>query len=207
MTNIERLVKKFRVTIVEGNNLKAHIKGATPQEIKELKELKQDILNFIIAVEEEEKQKELKEKKAFLERKSEYLAGKKVELRYHDGEYLSGYQAVDPAAEEVLLELGLAERVNYWGVLVKDNFADNPVITDKEKEAKQEKEEKKEKEKEMQEQKIAAAQETAKVLGHKVEIYRMTADCDGSVAECSTDIVIGYIDGRGNRTTERIHTY
>ena len=43
-----------------------------------------------------------------------------VELRYHDGEYLSGHEVHGPAAD-MLVRLGLAKDVSGWGTSVNDD--------------------------------------------------------------------------------------
>ena len=63
--------------------------------------------------------------------------------------------------------------------------------------------EKKKKEQERLQQLIAEAKRTG-----KPQLVKMFSDvCDGSVDECSVDNVYKYVDGNGNYTYERIHTY
>lgn len=47
----------------------------------------------------------------------------------------------------------------------------------------------------------------AKEAGHKIEISRDLVECNDPNEDCSTDILIRYIDETGNITTERRHTY
>lgn len=47
----------------------------------------------------------------------------------------------------------------------------------------------------------------AKEAGHKIEISREMVECSDPNEDCSTDIVIKYIDEKGTITTETIHTW
>ena len=47
----------------------------------------------------------------------------------------------------------------------------------------------------------------AKIIGKPVELMKETQDCDGSVCECSTDIVTWYAMPDGSTQVKRIHTH
>lgn len=69
------------------------------------------------------------EKRKEEERKKKEMAIKTgeipIKLRFYDGEYLSGYSVVSPElAEDLLIRLDLAEYVNGWGVLIKNELVD-----------------------------------------------------------------------------------
>lgn len=66
------------------------------------------------------------------------------------------------------------------------------------------KEEEREKEEKERTERILAE---AKATNQKVKIREYTEDCDGSVEECSTDIIIEYATPDGKIEVERIHTY
>ena len=210
---IQEMVKKFKISIVRAGANKGKIavangKKATSKELAEIRAAKTEIMAYLeekhIADMKAMKEKEEQKKMDLEAKKAEYMNGKEIEMVYEEGEYLSGHRIVDGIAGEMLTELGFAHYVSGWGYLAHSEIKNIEALTIAKATA-----ETKEEEKEIsEEEKLREKFEQAKVLGHKVEVYRMTTDCDGSVGdECSTDIVVGYVDGAGRWTSERIHTY
>lgn len=208
---IQEMIKKFDISIVRAGANKGKMKvakgkKATQKELAEIRSSKSEIMEYL----EEQHQQKMQERKeeeeqkklALQAKKDEYTNGREIELEYQEGEYLSGYRVVDSIAGEMLEELGFAHYVDGWGYLAHSEIEELETLTIEN--ATSEKEETLQ---ETKEQDIKESIAQAKMLGHKVEIYRMTTDCDGSVGECSTDIVVGYVDGEGSKTSERIHTY
>ncbi len=206
MTNLRNVIKKHKIYPFEQNG-ETMLKVAgkpSPADIKIIKNNKQAIIAECVKMMEEREER--------MKAEREEKRNGNIEIVWHDGEYLSGYRALGNA--ELLVELGLGKEVENWGVLVGDEIAEAlgaEVTADQAKALAVEKLKKSAAEKEIEnkaeEERIEAAIETAKVLGHKVEIARHVVDCDGSVSECSTDILIEYIDGKGEYSEERVHTH
>lgn len=156
---------------------------------------------------------QLKELEKMNEREQFIKGYKNFELDYHDGEYLSGYTTYGEAAE-MLIELGLAKSVANWGTLVDDrlvkalgkSFTYKQLIEyaneiNKEKEVKE------------QEQKDAEAREfeeklqQAKLTGQPVELSTIAVPCNDRNEECTTDLIIKYVNPAGDIITRRIHTW
>lgn len=133
----------------------------------------------------------------------------KIKARYHDGEYLSGYEVFGHAAE-LLIKLGVAKEISGWGCCVDDKliaaigeefgypeavaFA-QPKLDEKKATA-----EKKEAERAA---KFAEARET----GKPVILAKWSEDCDDLEEECSMDIVTEYAMPDGSTKRKRSHTW
>lgn len=133
-----------------------------------------------------------------------------IQVSYRDGEYLSGYTCYDRLACRLLADLGVASEVSGWGLHVSDalvkalgeSFAYNqasdfaaPAIAAKEA-AKKDADAKRD-----------AVFEKAAETGQRQELSRYVEDCDGSVDDCSTDIVYRWAMPDGTTTTTRTHTH
>lgn len=204
MINIRDLIKKYKMVAINGGeNIKVFGKP-NPREIEFIKGNKYEIIEEIKIIRKEKTEAEIARKEENKKRD--------IKIDWHDGEYLQAYMVYQNG--ELLEELGLATYISGWGYKVNAEVVEE---LGKEFTAEQAREyarptiEKKEQEKEEKKiarnAKIDSAIETAKVLGHKVEIERYTVDCDGSAEECSTDILVRYIDGKGSVSEERIHTH
>lgn len=134
---------------------------------------------------------------------------KLIEVRYHDGEYLSSHEVLGRAGD-LLLELGLARNIAGWGCCVDDDVVKalgtsftyaaaaeyaRPALEAKEA------------------QKTAAAAERqtkideARSTGKRVVLRSWMDECDGSACECSWDHVTEYAMPDGTTKHERIHTH
>lgn len=210
---LEKLIEKFRIELHGDNQFKAYGKPSKA-EIKILKENKAEIMEILKERKaEKEKKAEEKASKELQEKIALEESKKPLKVSYCNGEYLEGYQAFGYSAK-LLEELGLAKWVSGWGYLVDDELIKalgkeftyaqaKEFATPKIEKAAAEREEKQRAE----QRRIETLIEQAKVLGHKVEVSRRIVDCDGSVEECSTDILVQYIDGNGKYSVERIHTH
>ena len=134
---------------------------------------------------------------------------RKIVLRWHDGEYLSGWE-VFGAAAALLEELGLAEYVDGWGYHVADaavkalgkefTYSQAVEFTRPAREA-------------AEAQKAAADQERqakfdeARETGKPVLLQKWTEPCNDPREECSLDIVQQYAMPDGSVKTERNHTW
>jgi hypothetical protein len=134
---------------------------------------------------------------------------KKIQLRYVDGEYLSGYTVSAPASG-LLRELGLSEDVSGWGVHVSDQLVNavgeeftyqqavefaRPAL-----EAKAAKRAAKDAERA---DKFAEARQS----GRPVELRRWSEDCCERDFDCSLDIVTEYALPDGTTKRERVHAH
>ena len=118
---INEMIHKWRIELAEKNGqtlIKVHGK-ATEKQKAAIKAAKLEIVAELqrraaekAAWEAEEKAKEEAERQAI-------LAGEKnIQLLYHDGEYLSGWEAVGQSAQ-LMKELCLAKYVSGWGYYVE----------------------------------------------------------------------------------------
>lgn len=161
----------------------------------------------------QEIKKQLEEMKKISEREQFINGYKNFELSFTDGEYLSGYTIYGEAAE-MLIELGLAKSVANWGTLVDDRLvkALGKSFTYK-KLIEYANEINKEKEVKEQEQKDAEAREfeeklqQAKLTGQPVELSTIAVPCNDINEECTTDLIIKYVNPAGDIITRRIHTW
>ena len=160
----------------------------------------------------------LKEKKAHERQVKQMIMEDtiKIRVRFYEGSPLSGYMpsgiigGVGEIASEILIELGVAKNVEGWGTLVDDDVVEklgkeffysellDLVLPRIEEEAKKEN---------IKRDKISKKFELAKRTGKPVLIREVVEECDGSVEECSLDIVKTYAQPDGTTTTKRIHTY
>lgn len=133
----------------------------------------------------------------------------KIKVRYHDGEYLSGYEVFGYAAE-LLINLGVAKEISGWGVLVDEKliatageefgYPEAVAFAQPRVDAKKAETEKKETERAA---KFAEARET----GKPVTLSKWTDDCDDPKEECSMDIVTEYAMPDGKVKQIRRHTW
>jgi hypothetical protein len=90
-------------------------------EKEELKARKAEIMAELRRMEEEEKERQRRERE---EKIAKIKSGTEpIQLRYHDGEYLQGWEALGLAGE-LLESLGLARYVTNWGYLVPQEIVD-----------------------------------------------------------------------------------
>jgi len=133
----------------------------------------------------------------------------KIKLHYHDGEYLSGYEAYGLDAA-LLLELGFAEHVDSWGYRIDDAHVKTlgteftyqqvaelmaPIIAEKERKANA---------------KADARQaifQKAKDTGVKQILLNWMDDCDTPGIECSFDNMCEYAMPDGTVKLTRTHCY
>ena len=132
-----------------------------------------------------------------------------IEVKFHDGEYLSGHTLHGKQAE-LLVELGLARYVDGWGYLANNGVVEalgetftysqavefaQPKILAAEKLVASEK------------AKVEAKFLEAKETGKKVKLESWMEDCNDRNEDCSLDNVITYAMPDGTVKTERNHTW
>ena len=133
----------------------------------------------------------------------------KIELSYHDGEYLSGH-TVHGFAAVLLKRIGLADDVSGWGVhvspaLVKAlgesfSYPDAVAFAQPAMDAKQAKSDAKQR-------KLDEAIEEAKTTGKRVQVETWSDDCCDPTEECSLDIVTRWANPDGTFSCTRQHTW
>lgn len=204
--DVNKMIMRFGLQLRDTDKIAATVRKPTAAEAKELIDSKQAILTELKKRKAAIEAEKAEEKLLFENQKASKI---KISASYKDGEYLQGWQVCGDIGKE-LENIGVAQWIEAWGYLINENFIERvgteftiqqavdfmkPVVEKKERE-KQEKEERRQK-----------AFQQAKETNKSVEIYRFITDCDGSVQECSTDIVIGYVMPDGSIKNKRVHTY
>ncbi len=177
------------------------------EELEYIKLHKAEIIAEIRAIEQKEKDEIKAEKQAKIEAiKSGEI---KIKVRYHDGEYLSGYTVFDEEAE-LLEELMVAKDISGWGCRVEDELVKKlgeeftyeqavefakPALEAEanfisEKEAKRQ-----------------AIFDEAKRTGQKQLLLQYSDSCNDPNEDCDVDICYEYAMPNGTIKTERHHTW
>lgn len=132
-----------------------------------------------------------------------------IEVKYHDGEYLSGHTLHGKQAD-LLEKLGLVRYVDGWGYLVNNGVVEalgetftynqaaefvQPAIEAKEKFIASEK------------AAVTAKFLESKETGKKVKLESWTEECNDHKEDCSLDNIITYAMPDGSVKTERNHTW
>lgn len=211
MTNAE-LIQKYNLSVAMKTATEKGIlcpgKKPTAEELEYIKAHKAEIIAEI----EAEEQRKKDETKAAKEAKiNDIKSGKtKIEVYYHDGEYLSGYTLHGEGAE-LLVELKLAKYVDGWGYCIED---DNLIKTFGQEFTYEQAAEfarpkleaiaKAEAEKEAKRQAIF---NKAKETGEPQLLRQWMDKCNDRNEECSVDNVYEYAMPDGTTKIERYHTW
>ena len=217
MDKTEELIDRYWIKLIEkdGKTGLACVRcsyGAalTPQDRDYIATHKTEIIAVLTAYKTAKEEIEQAEKRAQAEHVQALKIGaEKITLSYSDGEYLSGWTVYGDEAK-LLAEVGAAKYVDGWGYYIKEdlvkalgqsfvladakNYMDAklaPARAQAQKEA---------------DEKVAKFAEAART-NKKVQLYGYMDDCDGSVIDCSTDMVYVYAMPDGTTKTERSHTY
>ncbi len=217
MTKVNGLIERWGLQLAVRNGQEGFVVTngkADAATVAELRELKPNIIAELKRREDEFLATARAEAVAIKASHEEELraikAGEKnIELRWHDGEYLSGWEALSEAGE-LLEELGLARYVEGWGYHVKADVEEalgetftyakaqdvaQPVLDA-----------------------IAAAGTTAEIerqakfaeareSGKPVLLKQWSENCSDPREECSLDICRMYVMPDGSVKTERQHTW
>jgi hypothetical protein len=209
---IQEMIRKFDLKLAIHNGEEAiHVRRKlTKTQIEEIKAKKPEIISELKAKKAaEEAKKEADSKDAAEELEAFKNSTKQIEVRYYDGEYLSGYCIYGQAAK-LLEELGLSKYVPGWGNLVDSKFIDTVGEKFTYKQAVEYSQPARDAEAAKQAAKEAARQakfNEAKETGKPVELERYTTDCNDPREECSTDIVTVWAMPDGSTKTTRQHTW
>jgi hypothetical protein len=194
--DLRSLIEKLNMSLTRQNGEWAVAVASRPsnQEIAIIKSRKQELIAELKEMQKERFAKENEEKE-----------NQKIVVEYQEGEILQGYKVKQN--KEKAEELGIAKMVSNWGYLVKKEIIEALGTEFTVNEARAYLESLKTKKEVTKEEKLRSLIETAKVLGHRVEIESYPVACDGSVEECDTDIITKYVDASGNITISRMHTH
>jgi len=164
------------------------------------------VVAWKVAIQEEAEAK----KAAALAELSAILDGSTpIALAYHDGEYLSGYEAYGQSAD-LLVKLGVAEEVSGWGVCVDNKLVEALSATFTYAAAQEFARPKIDAHQTLRDEsaaKRAAIFATAKETGTPVLLAHWMDNCDDPREECSTDSVTEYAMPDGTTETKRQHTW
>ncbi|MGB9660664.1 MAG: hypothetical protein ACPL5F_01430 [Moorellaceae bacterium] len=187
--------------------------------IEQIRAHKEEILAEL-ARQEKERQRRYEEEQARIKRQREaelaaIEAGEKpIELHWHEGEYLSGWQvfgsAIDVLEKLGFKKLGLMEYVQGWGWYVESEVArtlgkeftyqDAAKFIQPRLEAEAEK-------KRQEETARRAKFEEAARTGKPVLLRHWPTTCDRSVPDCDVDIIEEYAMPDGTVARKRFHTH
>lgn len=213
---INGLIEKWEIQLAFRNGQEglAVTGKPTTAQVAELRELKPDIIAELKRREDEflaaARAKAAAVKAAQQEEARAIKTGeKKIEIRWHDGEYLSGHEAVGEAGG-LLEELGLARYVDGWGYHVKPDvvkalgetftYAEAAELARPTLEAEAAK-------KAAAEAVRQAKFDEARKTGEPVLIEKWTEPCNDPREECSLDICCQYAMPDGRTETRRQHTW
>lgn len=202
--------KKWTVRLTEEGKIGLTCKKFTAAEVEQIKALKPEIIAELHRREAEKAARKAAEEAAQQEELHALQTGEKaITVRYHDGEYLSGWEVFSQAAN--LLEgLGLAKYVNGWGYHVPSEVVralgesfTYPAAVEHTRPAAEAAVAKKAQAADDRRAKF----DTARQTGKPVLLRRWTADCSDPEEECNLDIVCEWAMPDGSLKTERQHTW
>lgn len=177
------------------------------EELEYIKLHKAEIIAEIRAIEQKEKDEIKAEKQAKIEAiKSGEI---KIKVRYHDGEYLSGYTVFDEEAE-LLEELMVAKDISGWGYRVEDELVKKLGEEFTYEQAVEFAKPALEAEANYKEEKDAKRQaifDEAKRTGQKQLLLQYSDSCNDPNEDCDVDICYEYAMPDGTIKTERHHTW
>jgi hypothetical protein len=210
---VNEMISKFRLQLVEQNGepaIKVRVKP-TAKQITELKAAKPEIIAELQLREQVMAEREAKRKAEEAAEREAIVSGKEnIQLRYSDGEYLSGWTPVGQSAD-ILKELSLVKHVSGWGLYVEPKTLEElggPVFTYRQalelSQVREQAKETKRQEKEAERQaKFDKARETRK----PVLLRRWSTDCCDRNEECSMDVHTEYAMPDGSIKHEWTHTW
>ena len=177
------------------------------EELEYIKLHKAEIIAEIRAIEQKEKDEIKAEKQAKIDAiKSGEI---KIKVRYHDGEYLSGYTVFDEEAE-LLEELMVAKDISGWGCRVEDELVKKLGEEFTYEQAVEFAKPALEAEANYKEEKDAKRQaifDEAKRTGQKQLLLQYSDSCNDPNEDCDVDICYEYAMPDGTIKTERHHTW
>ena len=214
---INDMITKFRLELTEQNGepaVKCYGKP-TKKQLVELKAAKPEIITELQRRAQERAEWVAKERAEEAAEREAIISGEKhIQLRYHDGEYLSGWSPVGQSSD-IMQKLGLAEYVSGWGLHVEPKTIKElggPEFTYQQAlELSQTREHAKEQAKkaaqEKQDAALQAAINKARETGKPVLLKSWMEDCSDPREECSLDLVTIHALPDGTTRTERQHTW
>jgi hypothetical protein len=213
---IKDIICKYGLSLRSDGNVAvaSYMEKEAKKNILVLKNNKPEIVAALQEMEIEKEERIQKEKEEEAQELKDLKSGKKlIEVKYHDGEYLTGWEAFGQAAK-LLKEIGLGKYVSGWGCLVDDKTVKDLGKTFSFPAAQKyvrpinEKKEKAKKDKENKETaRIENLKKIAKKTGKKQLVKRFSVECQDPEEECNTDIASTYIYPDGKIATDISHTW
>lgn len=206
---INKMITKYRIQIVTNENGVEGLRAwgvKTPKQAAELRAAKPEVMAEL-KKRAAEKAEEGAERQQHIEN---IISGvEKIHARYEDGEYLQGY-IVFGDESEMLEKIGIAEYISGWGTYLKPEVIEALGTEFTYAQAVEYMRPQHEAEKAAREKKAAeraAKFQQAKETGKPVVLARGSDECDGTVDECSLDIITVYAMPDGSTKTTRTHTF
>ena len=214
---INDMITKFRLELVQQSGepaVKVNVKP-TKRQIDELKAVKPEIIAELQRRAQEKADWEAKERAREAAEREAIISGEKpIQLRYHDGEYLSGWSPVGQSSD-IMQELGLAEYVSGWGLYIESKTIKElggPEFTYQQAlELSQTREQAREQAKKAAQEKQDAAMQDAvnkaKETGKPALLKSWMEECSDPCEECSLDLVTIHVLPDGTTRRDRQHTW
>jgi len=205
------LIKKYSISLyIEGQIRVPNAKKLSQKTRDMLIAAKPEIIAELQRREQEETERKVAKLAEQEGERQAILSGQKlIQVRYHDGEHLSGWEVFGPAAS-ILAGLGIAKEITYWGYHINSNIIETlgqeftyqqaveymrPAV-----EAKKEAQKKKDAERQA---KFDEARET----GKPVLLRKWSTGCCDPREECSMDIHNELAMPDGTVKHDWCHTY
>ena len=210
---INDMITKFRLELTEQNGepaVKCYGKP-TKKQLVELKAAKPEIITELQRRAQERAEWVAKERAEEAAEREAIISGEKhIQLRYHDGEYLSGWSPVGQSSD-IMQKLGLAEYVSGWGLYVETKTIEalgGPEFTYQQalelhKAREQEREARRQEKEALRQAKFDEARKT----GKSVLLRQWTTGCCDRREECDMDAHYEYATPDGSIRHEWTHTW
>lgn len=208
-TRLQEIIKKYGLWI----DAKGQIWGSkvNKKDAEELRDRKTELIEELKRQRAEKEAARQAEHKAKEQKKQDIIDGKiKIKVRFHDGEYLSGWEVDDWDAAQLLKEIGFAKEIQGWGYKVSDEaieklgkeftYSEAVEFMRPVNEAKAARIAEKEAER-------AARFAEAKATGKPVVLRRWSEECNDPNEDCSIDNLTEYAMPDGTTKVERHHTW
>lgn len=207
---VNEMIQKWNICLHGEGQIKLFGRKPTKKQTEEIKAAKPAIIEELKRRQAAEAERKAQKQREREENFRAIRAGEKqIELTYHDGEYLSGWQ-VFGEARELLEELGLAKWVSGWGYLVQDKVVQAlgekftyPAAVEYVRPIQEAKAAKRAAKEAERQAKIQEAKET----GKPVLLRKWTEPCNDPHEECDIDIIYEYAQPDGRITQSRMHTW
>lgn len=208
---INEMIRKYQIRLHGDSQIAVPGGNKLPKKVQEqIKAAKSEIIAELRRREAERAEAEARRQAEREAEKQAILNGEKpIQLRYHDGEYLSDWEVIGEAAE-LLEELGLVKYISGWGYALIDRAAKELGHEFTYQQAAELAARIKEEKAAAQAAKEAERQakiEEARKTGKPVLLRKWTVACNDPNEECDMDIIYEYAQPDGRITQTRTHTW